>query len=198
MIERYEKEMRKIFETAPKEETEDPRPFGRAVETAVFPEDAPSVPQFQQREQSGEEMPLLPGNGQPMMPIQPQEIPSPDKTGSIMAEVTTARGAVPLAGVTVVIDRLDVNDPQGRQELIAVETTDADGRTKPVAVRTVSRDLSLSPGNADPFATFYISAKTEGFEPVRNRPVDVFADEMSILKIDLVPKPEKLGEGGIS
>ncbi|MBQ7874723.1 MAG: hypothetical protein IJ306_06140 [Oscillospiraceae bacterium] len=224
MIERYEKEMRKMFEIAPKADVPAVEPVEEAVETAVFPEDAPSVPQFQQREQSGVEIPeptesappmfeqpvepqtpMMPLPQMPrqpltdMVPVQPQpEQPMPDKIGSIVVEVTTARGAVPLSGVTVIIDRLDVDDPGGRQELIAVETTNADGRTKPVAVQTVSRDLSLTPGNGNPFATFYISAKAEGFEPVKSRPVDVFADEMSILKIDLIPKPEKLGEGGMA
>ena len=40
------------------------------------------------------------------------------------------------------------------------------------------------------------SASEKDFEPVKNRPVDVFANEVSILKIDLVPKPEKLYGGG--
>lgn len=207
MIERYEKEMRKMFEAVPRAEqtilpAEEP-----VFETAVFPEDAPTVPQFQQREQSGTEVPAMPESEPPMIeqpvepqvpmvPMPPQEEPMPDKIGSIVVEVTTGRGAVPLSGVTVVIDRLDVDDPKGRQELIAVETTNADGRTKPVEVQTVSRDLSLTPGSPNPFATFYISARAEGFEQVKNRPVDVFAEEMSILKIDLIPQPENLGEGG--
>lgn len=202
MIERYEKEMRKMFESSPKTETDYSLRGEPDLETAVFPEDAIPVPEFQQREQSGNEIPERPMEPQvtamPLPPVQPQEQPLPDKIGSIVVEVTTARGAVPLSGVTVVIDRLDVDDPMGRQELIAVETTDTDGRTKPVEVQTVSRDLSLTPGSPNPFATFYISARTDGFEPVRSRPVDVFSEEMSILKIDLIPIPEKLGEGGMS
>ena len=112
-------------------------------------------------------------------------------------EVTTGRGAIPLSEIDVVIDRLDLDDPKGRQELIAVLETDRSGRTKPVAVKTVSRELSLVPGNSEPFSTFYVTASEKGFEPVRNRPVDVFANEVSILKIDLVPKPENL-YGGVT
>ena len=113
-------------------------------------------------------------------------------------EVTTGRGAVPLSGIDVVIDRLDFDDPSGRQELIAVLETDRSGRTKPVPVKTVSRELSLVPGNSEPFSTFYVTASEKGFEPVKNRPVDVFANEVSILKIDLVPKPENLYGGAVN
>ena len=159
MIERYEKEMRKMFETAPKEEPK------QAKETAVF------VPTVVQTEKTD------------------------DAEGTIIAQVTTARGAVPLFGVTVVIDRLDIKDPKGRQELVAVELTDRDGRTKPVKVKTVRRELSLEPGSSDPFSTFYVSAAEKGYEPVKSRPVDVFSGEISIIKIDLVPKPENLAGG---
>ena len=205
MIERYEKEMRKIFDSAP-------RITEPAVETAVRPEDAPQTPQFQQRQQGGEELepPMRPESPQePAPPERPMPLPElqepvpsqqqvlPEGIGTITVEVTTGRGAVPLSGVDVVIDRLDVSDPKGRQELIAVRTTGRDGRTVPVAVATVSRELSLTPGNASPFSTFYVSASAKGYEPVKSMPVDVFANEASILKIDLVPKPEDLtgGEG---
>ncbi|MBP1569422.1 MAG: hypothetical protein J6A12_03410, partial [Oscillospiraceae bacterium] len=58
------------------------------------------------------------------------------------------------------------------------------------------RELSLEPGSSEPFSTFYVTASEKDFEPVKSRPVDVFAIEVSILKIDLVPKPEKLYGGG--
>ena len=105
------------------------------------------------------------------------------------------RGAVPLSGIDVVIDRLDFADPYGRQELVAVLETDQSGRTKPVSVKTVEKELSLVPGSAEPFSTFYVTTSEKGFEPVKSRPVDVFSNEVSILKIDLVPKPENLSGG---
>ena len=165
MVERYEKEMRKMFETAPKEEP----PYEK--ELAVIAPAAVETDKEQQAEKTD------------------------DAAGTIIAQVSTARGAVPLFGVTVVIDRLDTKDPQGRQELVAVELTDRDGRTKPVKVNTVSRELSLKPGSADPFSTFYVSTAEKGYEPVKSRPVDVFSGEISIIKIDLVPKPENLAGG---
>ncbi len=179
MIERYEQEMRKLF-------AEKQRMSGS--EEPVFEVMAPlenqtpivEIVQKQEPEKRMEE---------------PVKI-VPDGIGNIIVEVTTGRGAVPLQGIDVVIDRLDLNDQKGRQELIAVLETDRSGRTKPVAVKTVSRELSLIPGNAEPFSTFYVTASEKGFEPVESRPVDVFANEVSILKIDLVPKPENLYGGG--
>ena len=191
MIERYEKEMRKLFEERQRDALfEEP-----SVRTAAFSEKVPAALEFQQREQGFTE---VPDKSESKMPPEAVSEKISDKTGKILVEVTTAKGAVPLSEATVVIDRFDDCDEKGRRELVAIETTDADGRTKPVEVKTVSGELSLEPGSKDPFATFYVTAMEKGFEPVKNRPVDVFAKEISILKIDLVPKPEKLGKGDVS
>lgn len=178
MIERYEQEMRRLF--AEKQRIPD---FEEPVFEVMAPqENIVSVPEVLPKEPE----------------IKAEEAPKivPDGIGNIIVEVTTGRGAVPLPGIDVVIDRFDFDDPKGRQELIAVLETDRSGRTNPVAVKTLSRELSLVPGNAEPFSTFYVTASEKGFEPVKKRPVDVFANEVSILKIDLVPKPENLFGGG--
>ena len=177
MIERYEQEMRRLFAEKQKISAfEEP-----AAETLAVSENSTAVPEvFPEPEPKEERPPAI----------------VPDGIGHIIVEVTTGRGAVPLSGIDVVIDRLDSEDPSGRQELIAVLETNQSGRTDPVAVKTVSRELSVVPGNAEPFSTFYVTASEKGFEPARNRPVDVFANEVSILKIDLVPKPENLFGGG--
>ena len=175
MIERYEQEMRKIF--AEKQKISG---FEEPVREVMEPLKN-VVPVQKITEIKGEE--------------QPKTVP--DGIGNIIVEVTTGRGAIPLPEINVVIDKLDLDDLKGRQELIAVLETDQSGRTKPVAVKTVSRELSLVPGNSEPFSTFYVTASEKGFEPVKNRPVDVFANEVSILKIDLVPKPENF-YGGVT
>ena len=172
MIERYEQEMRRIFS-----EKQKISGFSEKTEKAIVPlenviiETKPEV--------------TLPLEKEPVL----------DGIGEIIVEVTTGRGAIPLPGIDVVIDRLDFDDPKGRQELVAVLETNQSGRTNPVPVKTVDRELSLAPGNSEPFSTFYVSASKKGFEPVKSRPVDVFSNEVSILKIDLVPKPENLSGG---
>ena len=175
MIERYEQEMRKLFAEKQKNVTFEEPVFKVMAPAGNIDESRPPEPEQKTAE--------------------PQKI-VPDGIGNIIVEVTTGKGAVPLPGIDVVIDRLDPDDISGRQELIAVLETDQSGRTKPVAVKTLSRELSLVPGNSEPFSTFYVTASEKGFEPVKNRPVDVFANEVSILKIDLVPKPENLFGGG--
>ena len=175
MIERYEQEMRKLFS-----EKQKISGFEEPVREVMEPLKN-VVPVQEITEIKKEE--------------QPKTVP--DGIGNIIVEVTTGRGAIPLPEIDVIIDRLDLDDPDGRQELIAVLETDRSGRTKPVAVKTVSREHSLVPGNSEPFSTFYVTASEKGFEPVKNRPVDVFANEVSILKIDLVPKPENL-YGGVT
>ena len=173
MIERYEQEMRKLFAEKQKETG-----FSEKAKESFAP------------------IEIIPEKDEIKKTLPPEDKTVPEGIGNIIVEVTTGRGAVPLSGVDVVIDRLDIDDPRGRKELIAVKTTDQSGRTKPVPVKTVSRELSLEPGNSEPFSTFYVTASEKDFEPVKNRPVDVFANEVSILKIDLVPKPEKLYGGG--
>ena len=177
MIERYEQEMRKLFS-----EKQKISGFEEQLKETMAPPQNPVTIQkiIEEPEVERKEPPKI----------------IPDGIGNIIVEVTTGRGAVPLSGIDVVIDRFDFDDPAGRRELIAVLETDRSGRTKPVAVKTVSRELSLVPGSSDPFSTFYVTASEKGFEPVKNRPVDVFANEVSILKIDLVPKPENLYGGG--
>ena len=175
MIERYEQEMRKLFS-----EKQKISGFEEPVREVMEPLKN-VVPVQEITEIKREERPKT----------------VPDGIGNIIVEVTTGRGAIPLPEIDVIIDRLDLDDPDGRQELIAVLETDRSGRTKPVAVKTVSRELSLVPGNSEPFSTFYVTASEKGFEPVKNRPVDVFANEVSIVKIDLIPKPENL-YGGVT
>ncbi len=167
-IAQYEKEMRRLFEQQEKPQV---------LKSEALPEPAP-VP-----------MPI------PVPEPAKSEEPPKEQTvdfGSVIVEVTTARGAIPLEGVTVVISSLDFEDSKGRKELIKIEQTGSEGRTKPVALPTVNKDLSLTPGNNEPFSTVYVSAQTRGYFPVKDRPVDIFMDETSILKIDLVPKPENL------
>ena len=180
MIERYEKEMRKLFA----EKQKISGSFEPVFEVSAPEEKAVPVQEIVNNEPVSKD-------------TEPFQV-LPDGIGNIIVEVTTGRGAVPLSGIDVVIDRLDFDDPSGRQELIAVLETDRSGRTKPVPVKTVSRELSLVPGNSEPFSTFYVTASEKGFEPAKNRPVDVFANEVSILKIDLVPKPENLYGGAVN
>lgn len=119
----------------------------------------------------------------------------PIDSGYIIVSANSGRDAIPIAGVTVVIDRLDEHDHESRQELVAVLTTNQSGRTEAVKVETVSRTLSQSPGDAGPFMTYYVSARHPGYYPVINRPVDVFGGETSLMELELVPLPEDLSGG---
>ena len=187
MIEQYEKEMRRLFEESRRANGDFLEP---AAETAVFPQDYPEVPELRQTEQEEPEI---------LVPEKTKAGFSKEKNGKIIVEVTTGKGAVPLSGVTVIIDRFDSKDPMGRKELVAVRETNRSGRTETVMVSAAERELSLEPGSADPFSTYYVSAGQKGFVPVKDRPTDVFSGEVAILKIDLIPMPENLsGEGTVN
>lgn len=117
--------------------------------------------------------------------------------GQIIVTVTSGRDAYPIAGVNVIIDRDDVNDGGGRQELVGVLVTNSSGRTEPITVETVNRDLSREPNEkGDTFTTYYVSARKDGYFPIDKYPVDVFGGQTSILELSFVPQPEYLGGGG--
>ena len=116
--------------------------------------------------------------------------------GQIIVTTSSGRDAYPLGGVRVIIDREDINDGGGRQELVGILVTDSSGRTEPITVETVNRDLSCEPDEkGDTFTTYYVSARKNGYFPIDKYPVDVFGGQTSILELNLVPQPEYLGGG---
>lgn len=130
---------------------------------------------------------------QPSVPSQPPHIPF--DSGYIIVSANSGRDAIPIGDATVIIDRLDENDIQNRQELIAILRTNQSGRTDPVKVETVSRTLSQQPGDLGPFMTYYVSVNHPGYYPVINHPVDVFGGQTSLLELGLIPLPEDLTGG---
>ena len=188
LIARYEKEMREAYgktplpaEIPPEEEPKEPLP---PTEIPVFGE-------------VSAEMPADPPHSERPFPEEPptednEELPQ-DDTGEIMVTANAGRGAVPLSGVSVLIDRNDPDDEVRRQELVGLLETDASGKTENIRVKTVSRLLSLVPGNKGPFATYYVSTRLAGYEPVDHLPVDVFGGQVSLLKVEMIPLAEDLG-----
>ena len=111
--------------------------------------------------------------------------------GYLIVKVSTARGAIPLAGAAVSIRG---EDPDSTDILYSL-TTNSDGATERVSLPAPKRIDSESPGNIKPYATYSIDVFQEGYLPIRFRNVPVFASILSIQPAVMVPAPDGTPDG---
>ncbi|MBQ8345224.1 MAG: hypothetical protein IJY42_03050 [Clostridia bacterium] len=104
--------------------------------------------------------------------------------GYLIVRVSTARGALPLGGVSVKIRGSD----QDSSGVIASFVTDSDGKTPRIALPTPNRSASEHPGNARPYATYSVDVLGEGYLPAYFEEVPVFPSVLSIQPAVLVPQ----------
>ncbi len=110
---------------------------------------------------------------------------TPD-VGYLIVNVSTARGAIPLAGASVTV----MYDEPDNDSVFAVLTTGSDGKTSKIELPAPPRSLSESPGNTKPYATYTISAEKDGYYTVTDTPVPVFSGITSIQPIEMLPLAE--------
>ncbi len=217
LIEKYKADLMKYHEAnpsggeapryvAPKASMTDPKPVPKADPPAPEipqPQDIPDVPIIPPAPQNTPEMPvILPG--EPMQPSaprvleqSPEDFPNDDVAdnnldddeGYLQIRAVTADGAVPLKGALVII-----TNPRSGQ-LAAQITTDSDGLTAAVPLRTVSRTLSEVEGNTQPYDTYNIEIKLDGFYGVRSENVPVFGGVTNVQTVSLIPLPEFAKQG---
>ncbi len=168
------------------------------------PADMPDVPIIPPAPQNLPEMPvILPGETAAPPAPRVLETESPDDfenndiadndldddEGYLQIRTVTAEGAVPLAGVLVLIKNPRTN------ELLAQLRTDADGLTAAAPLRTVSRELSEVEGNPTPYDTYDIEISLDGFYGVKSENVPVFGGITNLQTVSLIPLPEFAGKG---
>ncbi len=104
-------------------------------------------------------------------------------TGYLVVNTSTARGAIPLEGVSITV--FD-NDTPGNPIMAAV-TTDNSGKSPRIALPAPDRSLSMQPGSSKPFASYLVIAEKEGYYPVSYNGVPVFSGVTSIQPVELLP-----------
>lgn len=113
----------------------------------------------------------------------PSEDSDADHSGAIRVRVTTAKGARPVSGATVIITK---ENADGTEELLSIQVTDISGEIPKVQVPS-------PPPSADqrnPAAFHYDAAVyAEGYYRERSRSIPVFPDIVSIQTFDLIPLP---------
>ena len=169
----------------PQSQPDEP-PFSRP-EPSVRPDMPPEMPSAPQARPEITTPPV----SQPEMPtVTPSspEIPqtAPDRIsndrGYIQVKTFTAREAMPVPDALVLVTK--------DGDLIHQSLTDENGATELIELKTVSRDLSMTAGNAKPFTTYDIQVTANGYLPVRSENVPIFGGVTSVENIAMIPTPE--------
>ena len=111
-----------------------------------------------------------------------------ENIGFLVIEARTANGALPTEGARVSIyEYLPTNDDKNEGKLLYSVLTDQDGKTPKLALGVKSKELSMSPGNINPFSVYNISVEKEGYYNNRYINVPVFQGITSVQPVELIP-----------
>lgn len=126
---------------------------------------------------------LAPDPELPAPAPEPTPALSPDGVGTLVAAVTTAREALPVAGADVMLSR---RDAQGTHLLYFLET-DRSGRTPVMQLPAPAASQSESPGSAAPYAVYDLRVFADGYVPAVQTDVRVFGGTAGTIPITLIP-----------
>ncbi len=137
---------------------------------------------------------------------QTQQVPSgtgptlPAGEGRLVFAVSTAGGAIPLAGAEVTVRRRrSVADGSGG-EVMAVVYSDSDGKTDVIPLPAPARSLSLTPpraGTPAPYALYDAEVILPAYYTQTFTRIPVFDGITSIQQAALIPLPENGFEDGL-
>ena len=142
---------------------------------------------------------------QPPAPA-PSPAPSVDRPsgemtgqGKLVFQITTAGGAIPLAGAEVTLRQSrDMGDEGG--DVLSVLYSGRDGKTEAVILPAPARAYSLEPardGAPVPYALYNADVRMDGFYAQSYIRIPVFDGITSIQRASLIPLPENGFEGGV-
>lgn len=106
--------------------------------------------------------------------------------GYLIAQVFTARMAIPIQDVSVSI----MTDNLEKPELIAFRKTDRNGKTERVAIETPDIGASLEPSARRGFTTCNIQLDHPNYYSVLVEHVQVFPQVESIQQMEMIPLEE--------
>jgi hypothetical protein len=113
-------------------------------------------------------------------------------SGAIVFEVhedSPVRGRIPVKNARVTISRLLGDD----YYLSKIVTSNENGETEPVVLPTVSRELSLKPGENRVFAAYSASVEAPGYQRQDLYDIQIFDGITSIQHVNMAPVPESRG-----
>ncbi len=110
--------------------------------------------------------------------------------GYLIVHVTTARGAIPLAGAQVSIKDYLPEFTEPRGDVIVAAVTDRSGNTQRFTLPSPLRMNSLTPGNTTPFSAYNLEVRLEGYRSQSYIALPVFDGITAIQPVDLIPLTE--------
>ena len=110
-------------------------------------------------------------------------------TGYLIVRVTTASGAIPVEGATVIVRDYNFKT-QDRGGILAVLNSQSDGNTPKIALATQSKSNSTAPGNQFPFATDNIDVVADGYYRQYFNNVPIYDSITSIQPATLIPRAQ--------
>ena len=110
--------------------------------------------------------------------------------GYLIVHVTTARGAIPLEGVQVLVRDYLPDGTEGRGDVIATLISGRDGNTPRLSLVAPPRGNSLTPGVTPPYQPYLIEVNAHGYYDQRYINVPIFDGIVAIQPADLIPLPE--------
>lgn len=116
-----------------------------------------------------------------------ETIPQANLTGegSLVVQVTLAKGAIPVEGANVTVTETKSSSP------IATLVTDKSGQTKPLFLPAPSAEFSQTPnGSIRPYSIYNIKIEFPGYYVEEAINVPIFDKINSIQPVSLVPLPE--------
>ena len=104
--------------------------------------------------------------------------------GYIIVKVSTASGAIPIEGATVIVQGKD----QENKDILISLITDRSGVTEKIELPTVPRSLSESPSPGQkPYTTYNLDVFKEGYYPQHYTGVPVFEGIVAVQNASIVP-----------
>lgn len=105
----------------------------------------------------------------------------------LKVQVSAGGRAVPIPLATVTVSRAD-NEEQVFHQVLQ---TDADGKTPTITLPAPDRRLSETPTAQNPYAVYQVTVSAPNFQSERLMNVQMFAGQISILPVQLIPLPNK-------
>ncbi len=135
--------------------------------------------------------PNISENDNVTLPIQTNITTNSDLTdiGQLQIRVSTENQAVPIEGAVIMISHQDDYGTQLDYTLIS----DQSGLSEIIDLPTKDRNLSLSPDNSSPFATYTIEINADGYIPKRFINVPIYGGVIAIQNVSMIPFPEAAG-----
>ncbi len=115
-------------------------------------------------------------------------------SGTLIAHVTTARGAIPLSGARVTVRKYLPDGTEGKGDVILSRITDENGNTSVITLPTLPRNNSLLPqeeeGKVPPYLLYQLEVRLEGYRDQSYIAIPIFEGVTAIQPVDLIPLPE--------